>query len=675
MPFLSLLDIRFWLNILLFTIFAVLNLAAFWPLLGKKGSSKKQRSKQVLLSGCLAVCLFFIIWPAQGYLFGYLQIRWMRWIVLLATGFVGVYRLWRAYQHKLFFLPKLSLSWQAWVLVVVGIWAQVSAIVTSGLRNAAGVTFHTLNGVDGVLHLAFADFMKGSFPPVQPGAIGLTITNYHYWSDLLFSEVSLLTTIPTSQLYFQLYPVLIAVVLTVATILLVDVLGGNKVAQWWALFMHFFAGNAFWLLSLIVNQKFGWNMPAIDHGVLQFLNMPQAFARLIFIVGFIYWWKWMQKPSWSKASIWAVLFASLFGFKVYWGIFAVVIVSIWLAWKSLGYLWNVFKNKDFSVTTDLKQLLMGYGLFGVLASLIFFPVNKGAGTLFWAPFAWPKLIMGQTNLEINEWWLRLQVYEAAGNTKALIVWYGIAVTLFVIGVFGTRLLGIIPPIAWLRSKQHRALVSFMWPVAIVLTFIGMNVLQSSGGSNVFNFFILSLWIAGTFVAFNMAWLQQNAPRWLYLSTAVLVLILSVPRPLQDLAIFARTFYHTRQDAFRLSNSELEALTFLKNKPDGIVQSHPKHKHDFYETPYIALMTEKQSYLGGQGILLSHNQPVQEREEVVQTIFNSTNSAKVRAALDESGISYLYMRSDLYPDRLKIGTQSGFFTEIYNQGSIKIYQAE
>ncbi len=597
--------------------------------------------------GVLAFSFVFsvVIFSGSGYLFGYLGLRWLSWLfplmgavslILQRDMLVGLLK---AARMQLIQFDKTIL-----LLLVIGVAMQLVVVATSGFRQSEGIIYHRLNSVDGLLHLGFAEFSKDNFPPVQPGAAGLLVTNYHYWSDLYLSDASRLFFLSVNHLYFQFLPFVIALSIPTLLISLIKMLNGSVVTQRWVLFFHFFAGNSAHIFAKLFTGKLAWNLPAIDHGVLQFLNMPQAFARMTLVAAVILFLMFVRKGRLKFGVAMALLFASLFGFKVYWGIFAVVGYSLYLLLQIfVGFVHSLKKQRIVAPLNLIKHLFC-YLIFGVVSLAVFLPPNKDAGGLFLAPFAWPKILLGAQNLDWNEWWLRLQVYEEAGNVKALVVWFGMATAIFLTAMYGTRLLGLVPPVQWLKkNKVQNAFLVFVWPATLAFTVLGMNVLQSSGGANVFNFFIVSLWVGGLLLPFNLEWIKTKVPKLAYITLSVLIIALSVPRPLQDAYLFIRSTIFF-EESMILSQAEEEALTYLRENTEknAVVQAHNKLRHDNYETPYVSLFSKRQSYMAGSNILLSHNQPVEQRMENVEFLFATASSSAVAAKMMEYGIDYLYI---------------------------------
>lgn len=180
--------------------------------------------------------------------------------------------------------------------------------------------------------------------------------------------------------------------------------------------------------------------------------------------------------------------------------------------------------------------------------------------------------------------------------------------------------------------------------------IGMNFIQVSGGANVFNFFVVALLFLGLFAGFHLGSLEKKLKesKSIFIKGSIvtfilLFVVLSVPRPLQDADLFLKSWTEGEEGVL-IPQYELEALDYLRmNGAGGTVQSSPKNTHDFLKGPYVAYFSGHNSYYAAEIILQSHNQPVSDRPELVEAIFDGKDNELVVSQLDEANIKYLYMR--------------------------------
>mgnify|MGYP005839434947 CR=1 FL=1 len=248
---------------------------------------------------------------------------------------------------------------------------------------------------------------------------------------------------------------------------------------------------------------------------------------------------------------------------------------------------------------------------------MFFPTNAGSGGLYLAPFEWPKLLLAANNLDWNDWWLRLQVYEEAKSWKGLTALYSIATIIMVLYAYSTRIIGMFA--IWTARKQ----ISFAQAIAhltlfLFMSFLAMNTLQLSGGFNVFNFFVVALIplsVLGGVVVDRM--IRSGA---LGMVLGLSLLLLSLPRPLNELRFFLEN-NQKKNDAMLISSAELERFAELRQilPSDAVIQPLLDPKRD-NETPFTPFFLDRYAYLSGVGILESHNQPITERKKMYEQLF-------------------------------------------------------
>ena len=626
-------DWQWWGGLLWFLV----AMAVSWVMPGLVISSFLKIKKELLLLVAPAVGISW--WAVQAYILGWLQVRWLiPFILLIFVGF--------AWQQRRKIFP-LVWRWQLpiWALglIVVGVFTQLTPVFLSGVKAADGIVFFFVNIYDGIFHLSLARATMESVPPIQPGAAGMVVTNYHYLSNLALGEISRIWGVPLSHLYFQYLPMVLSGWFGVVLVAVMRQWTNSKVSLLVVLWLFYFSGELTWLLNLLLggNSTVPFEV-IVDHGTVQFLNPPQAFAKIVFFSSLLVWRQFWKDKTWSLVPILALMTASLIGFKVYFGFLA----GLGFAAASMLVVgqefWQAVQTKDIQKFKKTIVVLAGLGILClVLGAVIYLPANKSAGGLFFASLAWPKLYLGAEKLNWNEWWLRLQVYEAFNNTKALLVWYGLAASVFLVGIFHIRLLGVLASVRQWRGQMSSPELVFLLIPALVCIFLGMNFLQTSGGFNTFNFLVVALVPLNILTALSVG-SQKN--RVIQLGM-VLLIILSAAQtiPLQSHFIKNSVIKRDRQV---VSRDHQEVLQFLATQPVGAVaQTLPRHYLDDV-TPYLYFFTGQRTYYGGRGILDSHNQPIADRREVLNSLIGGSAVVAAELAL-EHGIEYLILQPE-YP---------------------------
>lgn len=627
----SFLSVQFWA-------FSALSVLAFFVSFYLCGSVivRNFRLKSAITHILLANVLGLVMWGIQASVFGYLGIRWLSYGYLLF--FVGMsiwhwreeLRVWQNLKREFQHSNKFAL-----ILILIGMIVQSLAMVGSGVQIGTNIEFFRTNSVDGILHLAYIQSMMHQFPPIEPGASGLLLLNYHYWSDLVIAEICRVWMLPVSHTFFQFFPPYISFLTGVATYLVVRYWKGSRLVGLWSLFLLYWAGDGAYIFMLFFKHIFGFYSPDIDNGVTQFLNVPHTFAKLIFLTALIPLHLWLKtnKPKWGIFT--AVLLGSLIGFKVYFGIFAGVGFGFLLFVKMLRHFWK---------TRKIDRWSFGIGVLALIFSAaIYLPVNRTAGGLFYSPLEWPKIFLGKDALDWQGWWLRQQVYEAAHNWRNVYILDAVAIVICLVCIYGTRLLGFYP------TKKLRELLSieelfFFIPAMIIFVLLGLYTLQTSGLFNVFNFFAVSVTVVSLFAAFTLAqW--QTSKNLFWKVMLVIFVILSLPRPLNDFAEFITMYQHNKPDVV-FDQNQMLAFNYIKNNvpKNAIVQGHPRDELD-RKTPYLAFFTDHSTYITGMSMLESHNRPTDDRKKPLINIFDISDPDTFVQRLRDLNISYLYLQKN------------------------------
>ncbi len=656
-------DYQFWLafSVFLIAIFVSFYLPGFFLI---NQIDKKVNIRNIVLSYCAG----FVLWTTQGYVFGFLNIRWMTYLYVLAILILSYEKL--STIKKIHYYASLQIKKNKFVtsIIIVGMIMQSLLMFGSGFLTTDGIRFLGSNNIDGIMHLSYIQSMTTKFPPIEPGAYQHALKNYHYWIDLNIAELARIWMIPTSHTFFQFMPLFISVITGCATYVLMRVWTGSKAVGLWALFFLYLGSDAAYLFMLYFKGIFGFYTPAIDNGITQFLNMPHAAAKMIFtssLIPFYFWIKTNQK-TWGFLSI--GLFSSLVGLKIYFGIFAGLGLGLVVLGKILLVIFGK-KNKG-TFLAKIKQeffSIMLLLLFIIVALTIYLPSNSSSGGLLYYPLEWPKQFLGHNNLDVREWWLRMQVYEQAGNIRNIIVYNAYAVLVTLICIHGTRLFGLIP-----RRKLYKLLgwehMMFFVPGIIIFHILGLFTLQAAGSFNVFNFFVVSTTVMAFFSAFLLYELTLKKKIWAKALILVIVL-LTLPRPLYEVYSAGNTII--KNNGALIQAEELAAMDYIQQNtdPKAIVQSHPRNDLDS-RTPYISYYANRQTYLSGITMIASHGQDITPLQNELEYLFELRDPEAFAKQAHKNNISYLYLQNNP-KQKLLFSLNPSLFSKMYENKSVVI----
>lgn len=636
-------DFQFWLYWLVSI--AALIVSCYFP--GWLVTAKiKLESK--LTETALSFVTGISLWALQGYIFGYAHIRWASYLYLVLVVFF-IWKERKKFLHSLYLgwselreLPKIIL-----LAMLVAIIFQVYAHIGSGLIGAKGLGINFVNAADGMLHLTYIQSMVTNFPPLEPGFAGLKLLNYHYWSDLVFAEFARVWHLPIIHLFFQYIPLPLVVLTTVLWVQLIRYLKGNTWTILVGLFLLTFGADAAYMFALYFNRNWGATIPALDTGVTFIFNMPQMFSRLVLLGILLAFLQWLKTNSWKSIALLTFLAASLFGFKIYYGIYFVMGYGFYSLYIFISEIWKCIKDKISvaSIFTRNTSLLVSWIVLLVAGAAIFLPNNSGTGGLQVEPLAWPKVFLSDQNFNYKDWWLRMQVYEEAKNYRNIGIYNSIAVIITLISVYGIRLLGIFPSKNTLRSLP-RELLWFLLPTNIIFIIIGFVFFQVSisGGLNIYNFLITPILAFNLFTAFAITKVNDLTTK---IFLVIIVGALCLPRTAIQLHEFYETYY-SRHPSVVVSHDELALLTYLKTLGPGVVQAD---NHNQYEStaPYVSFFSDKSTFLGGDKLLETHSIDTKARKRIVDDIFNANSAKDVAALMKANNIRYLYITDSMYAD--------------------------
>lgn len=621
-----------------------------------------------------------ILWGIQGYVFGYLQLRFLTY-GYVAVLFVALLRRRSEISRGVVFLVNackpnnLSLV----ILLLIGSLVQVLQMIGSGLTDNEGMHFYRVHGQDGIFHLGLISSIVRQFPPVEPGSVQTAVVNYHYWSDLILAEQARIFNFPIHHLFFQFTPILISVLTGITLLVLLFTLASKQTRSYRRLLMHFglfflyFGADIAYIFMQWLHQSWGFYTSAIDNGATQFLNMPHAMAKLVFLVLFLLLLIWRKTRDWKLGLLIGIVGGVLFGLKVYFGLlFATGFLFVWVldAFALTRTLLSQHKNikvrlKD---TFVLQSFLIGCLMLAVTL-IVYLPPNRGSGGLGYYPLEWPKLFMAEENLDWREWRYKRAIVEYYKNTPKIIAYDGIAIVVTLLCIHGTRLLGFNGGRKIRNLLGGRILYGFIWFPSVIFTFLGLYTLQKSGSFNVFNFFASSLTLLSITAAIVLAnWWSTKS--YFLKGITIVIIVATMPRIVFETYKILSS-YQERTDVTLISREEIAALSFINRnaKSDAIIQSHFANTLDM-NTPYTSYLANRFNYIAGQKVLDTHAQETRSRYLEVQQLFGSHNPADYREAFARWNLSYLYLRTQ---DALPFDPSLANLTLVYQNTEAKVYQ--
>ena len=141
-------------------------------------------------------------WALASYFLASLGLRQLLWLYLGIFAFLYFKR-----RPKVPDIGEVIRKNKLLFLVIgLGVFFQVLSVAPSGIKDNGGIKFYHVNGYDGIYYLALDKNLVSTFPPDEPGFSGNKLINYHFFSNLVTSDVSRMFGLPAILLHFQALP-------------------------------------------------------------------------------------------------------------------------------------------------------------------------------------------------------------------------------------------------------------------------------------------------------------------------------------------------------------------------------------------------------------------------------------------------------------------------------------
>jgi len=647
---LTFIDPSFWLNFLFF--FIGVFLSFFIPgylLLKDLGITNAQKIILSLITG-------LVLWAWQGFIFGHLGIRWLSYVYLAITSLL--------YLKFIFYRkPKLSLlkfNWKEidlWIvlLIITGVSVQLISVLFVGIRYWDGLYF-CCSLPDSLYHLALTNQLIKYVPPIEPGASGIIVSNYHYWYNLLTADFLRIFKLPLVNTQYQYFIMLFSLLFGLSALVFAQIAGLAKSYQRWLMLFLYFSGDITFLLFFILGKGVNFSLPFLENGAWIWISPPRVVAAIIFFTGLSILHLWLKTKSLRLGILLALIFSSLIGFKIYVGIF----VLSGFGFLSLYFLYQKRLNQFF---ISFLTIILGF--------FIYLSTNQDAGGLIFSGLWRFENFIVSPGLDLSSMELARQIYLAHFNIPRLLQSAIIYIALYFIFVFGTLIVGFI------QSKNTLTLLKkevniFLLSGIVTSIIIGSFFVQKTGGANSSQFLITTEIILSIYTAlFCFYWVQKIKAPLLYLLICLLIILTSAR--VMNLTYLSVKALSNRAGFF-ITNSELLALDYIRNETDEksliLVNNVDKNHWRNAFSYYISFLGDRQIFVDGNGIAQDHGVPEEEKLKIENIIFNSQDAQQIRKALIKNNIDYLYMSSK---DHLVSTESASLYNEVFRNDQITILQ--
>lgn len=542
-------------------------------------------------------------------------------------------------------------------------------MVKSGLMYSYGMGFWGANGHDGIWHIALINSLaKGSIE--NPVFSGIQLQNYHIGFDLLIAVISRITTISPAVLYFQVVPPILALAIGLLTYRLVFTWKKSRTAALWSVFFVYFGGSWGWVVSflrfgVISGESMFWSQQSIS----TLINPPYALSIALLLTGLI-----LLANKGKKTIVRVVLISLIFGIliqvKSYAGLLALSALAV-------AAVFDYLRNKEWHLSIVFILSLL-------ISIILFFPLNKDSSSLIvWQPFWFLETMMGLSDrLGWDKFFSAMTNYRMGGDWIKAFLAYGVAFVIFWFGNLGTRAIKELQVLFWIKNWRDQSWLEVFFAVMITSgVLIPVFLVQKGTPWNTIQFLYYSLFLSSILAGITVdGLLSKIKASKLFISFSILVIILTIPTTIATLF----EVYIPQRAPARVTDSEVSALKFLREQPDGVVLTYPfdeakakeaevnppRPLYLYVSSAYVSAFSNKNVYLEDEVNLNIMNYPWKERRLEVENFLSSKDETYVRNFLRSNNITYIYW---LKGQRAILGESQLGLSKIFENDLVDIYK--
>jgi hypothetical protein len=614
------------------------------------GSQEKLSS---IGSFTVSFILGIILWAWQGYLFGFLHLRWLSYIYLLI--FLVLFLKKKYFYFKLPGFKFKNIDLFTILIIIVGIFGQTFQFIRNGQMTASGLFISNNNSVDQVWHLTLVEELVKRFPPFEPGMFGVQLFNYHFWFNLSTAELIRVFHLPIFQTQFNGMYVVGSVLLGLIVFAFVNAIYKSKTFLRLFLFFVYFSGDIVGWFMVFLKNRFDLDAGWLFENGTTFMDSPgRGFGTIISLAGLYLLFVNKQQVSKRNILIIGLLFGSLMGFKVY---FAIPLI------------FGLFCFTLFKVLKKKFPYFFIFIISSILFLIQFLPLNANSGGLFLVPFDIPREFFAQNTFGLSYLDMRWRIYFDHQNYLRLAE-YGILMSIGYLFIqFSVKLLGFFP----LKKTINKLGLDFyilLYSSLIFSLILGLFFYQRVGGANIWEFFMVSSLILAIIASLNISlYLPKN--KIIASLLIIFIIVLVIPR------WFNSTYGYLRTDYFSgfhgISNQELMSYDYLKkNTPQDSTVLLIGQKNYILYSSIVNVLTQRNLFLSGAGVGQVITPEIKRRKQIAEIVEFSIDTNLVDTVLQKDNISYIYINANSL-SVLPVSTVSSNLREVFSNQAAKIYK--
>ncbi len=568
-----------------------------------------------------AISLGIVLWALQGFVFGFLGVRFLTYIYLIffLTAWINLNK------QKKIYLKNVKIDKTLLSIIIVGSLSQLSAVWFIGYKTAKGLLFCCRGIPDAIYHLALTNSLIQSIPPQEPGMSGAIVSNYHYLSNLVVADLVRVFRLPLFETQFQYANITLVFLLGLSIIVISKMLKLKApFARFLALFV-FFNSSALYVLTFLRGRGFNFDIEILDDATKLLAGPPRAFSIVLLFSSLPLFLIWIKTKKIYPGILLSLILGSLIGFKVYTGIFAVA-----------GLVFLLF----YFIIKKRPQMVIPIITAFIVMALFYLPVNKLGGSFHFNGFWRIENFILTKDLAIARLeYIRLNFLNHK-NYLAVAVLEAIFLFSYIIFQFGSTAL------AFLQNKKSLSILPkelniFLISGLLFSLIAGLFFIQNPGGANSIQFVITFFIISSIYAALACHYWLQKIPKVYAIVASLIITVLTISFSVHE--VVYNIFYIKNSGGFFVNNDEINSLQHINNISDhnSLFLIDPA-KLDDETILYLTLLTKKKLYLAATGLLHDHGVNTIDRENFVRNIFNVSDQEFINSALKNNDIRFIYL---------------------------------
>lgn len=650
-------------------IFLVLSLLIFtipgWVILKKLKVNLTSFFECYTLSTVLGLSIFTL----TAYILAALNLRFLMW----SFPVIGVMSslVFRKQLIKFNFDISKKLVLPFMLVFILGVIGQVAVTAPSGMPYADGIYFYSSHGHDGVWHLSLMkEFHKNNFPFQNPEYTDHKLQNYHFFVDLLMSEVTRLFHFSNLDVYFRFMPVLFSILLGLSGFIFVRAWVKSELAGIWSMIFIYFAGSFGYLLTIVKNHDLGGEAVFWVTQTQSILGNPPHGAAFIILTTFMFCFlKYLQERNLSYLLLGSFLGGLVIEFKVYAGVLVLgglLVVSIW----------EIVSKRKF-------QLSLFFLITLAIALGIYLPNSENSQDfLIWQPWWYIRtMVVVPDRLDWLDLERRRQTYIAEHNWKRVVQLETTAFLIFLFGNLGMRFIGFWSLFKIFKENIFKNLFNlFFITITVTSFFIPVFFLQKGVAWNSIQFNQYFLLLFGFLAAISITQLLNKikSQKGKIIISLILIILMA---PTQVGLLW--NFYKNRPLA-KVTYEEINALRFLREHSsedakiltapfDGYEQAKyypPVPIYAWYETGYVPAFSGRRTLVTDAEQVKIMGYKVDELLKDREKAFTDKSETVFINFLTKYPVDYLYL---VWGQKIMAPVEKLPLKLVYQSDHTKIYQ--